>query len=204
VDVREMLAAERRDLVAFLRTLSDDDWEAPSLCAGWRIRDVVAHVSYDAMSLPAYLGAAIRHGFSADRINGALVDAERHTSTSALIDKLETSIGRGAFARFVPNLALADVFVHHQDIRRPLGRHRETPHDRVLAVLDHPDPFTSPRRRTRGLRLVATDVAWSKGQGPEVRATGEELALAMAGRPVVLDRLEGDGADVMRRRFADT
>ncbi len=199
-----MVADERRDLVAFLRTLSEDDWEAPSLCEGWRVRDVVAHVSYDAMSLPAYLLVAIRGALRADRINATLVEADRETSTSALISKLETSIGRGHFAMLVPKLALADVFVHHQDIRRPLGRAREVPLERVLAILDHPDPFTAPRKRMRGLRFVATDVAWSAGDGPEVRGTGEALALAMAGRPVVLEELEGEGVDTLRRRFVRT
>jgi uncharacterized protein (TIGR03083 family) len=202
VNVRRMVADERRDLVAFLRTLSDDDWEKPSLCEGWRVRDVVAHVSYDAISLPAYLLVAVRGAFGADRMNARLVDAERQTPTSVLTDKLETSIGRGLFATLVPKLGLADVVVHHQDIRRPLGRAREVPEDRILVVLDHPDPFTSPRRRMRGLRFVATDVAWSTGNGPEVRGTGEALALAMAGRQVVLNELEGDGVDLLRRRLA--
>lgn len=197
-----MVADERRDLVAFLRTLSDDEWETPSLCDGWRVRDVVAHLCYDAMSLPAYLLVAVRSAFGADRMNARLVDAERRTPTSALTDKLETTIGGGNFVTLVPKLALADVVVHHQDIRRPLGRRREVPQERILSVLDHPDQFTSPRRRTRGLRFVATDVAWSKGDGLEVRGTGEALALAIAGRSVVLDELEGEGVDLLRRSFA--
>jgi uncharacterized protein (TIGR03083 family) len=202
VNARRMVADERRDLVAFLRTLSDDEWETASLCEGWRVRDVVAHVSYDAMSKPAYLLAALSGVLGPDRANARLVDADRQTPTSALTDKLETSVGRGLVATLAPKLALADVVVHHQDIRRPLGKAREVPKDRILIVLDHPDPFTSPRRRMRGLRFVATDVGWSTGDGPEVRGKGEAIALAMAGRPVVLDELEGDGVDLLRRRFA--
>jgi len=197
-----MLAEERRDLVTFLRTLSDDDWEAPSLCEGWRVRDVVAHVSYDAMSTAAYVAVAIQCGLNADRMNARLVDAARVKPTSELVDEFATSVGRGHFATLAPKLALADVVVHHQDIRRPLGRPRAVPEERIRVVLDHPDPFTAARKRARGIRFVATDLAWSSGDGMDVRGTAEALALAMAGRPVVLDELEGEGVDVLRRRIA--
>ena len=46
-----MVAAERADLVEFLRTLSGDDWLVPSLCEGWRVRDVVAHLLIDTVSV---------------------------------------------------------------------------------------------------------------------------------------------------------
>lgn len=35
---------ERAELADLLATLGPDQWEAPSLCAGWRVRDVVAHM----------------------------------------------------------------------------------------------------------------------------------------------------------------
>ncbi|MBO0855301.1 MAG: hypothetical protein J2P18_16240, partial [Nocardia sp.] len=92
------------------------------------------------------------------------------------------------------------LLVHHQDIRRPLGRPRQIPAERLIAVLGRPDPFARPGRFTRGLRMVATDVAWSSGSGPEVRGTGEALALAMVGRPIVLDELTGDGVRTLRER----
>src|SRR5690606_41760222 len=48
--VRHLARAERADLLAFLRGLTPEQWEAPSLCAGWRVRDVVAHVvSYEGL-----------------------------------------------------------------------------------------------------------------------------------------------------------
>jgi hypothetical protein len=49
------------------------------------------------------------------------------------------------------------------------------PKDRLLSVLDHPDPFAFPWRNTRGLRFGATDVDWAKGRGPEVRGPGESI-----------------------------
>jgi uncharacterized protein (TIGR03083 family) len=199
--VRQLVADERTDLVAFLRTLSDLDWETPSLCAGWRVRDVVGHLLYDAVPASSYLRSAARQR-SADRINEYWVTKAKELSPPALVDMLASSTGRGLFSRIAPRVALADALVHHQDIRRPLGRARTIPPARLLSVLDHPDPFAQPRRRARGLRFVATDVRWSKGDGPHVRGTGEAIALAVAGRGAVLDELEGEGVAVLRERIA--
>lgn len=118
---------EQRELVGLLRTLSDDEWQAPSLCRGWRVRDVVAHLLYDTIPLRQYPGVLVRNRFAVDRINNRLVDDERDTPTSQLVDRLERSIGHGTLARLAPATALADVLVHHQDIRRPLGRTRSSP-----------------------------------------------------------------------------
>jgi uncharacterized protein (TIGR03083 family) len=203
MDVRRLVAQERGDLVALLRTLSDEEWEAPSLCAGWRVRDVVGHLLYDTIGLPSYLAIAVRFR-SADRINAHLVEKAKSLTPAMLVDKLASSVGRGPLATLFPSIALADVVVHHQDIRRPLGRERTVPADRLVAVLDRPDPFAKPGRRSRGLRFVATDVAWSRGTGPVVRGTGEAIALAVAGRDVVLDELEGDGVAVLRKRMSQT
>lgn len=61
---------------------------------------------------------------------------------------------------------------------------------------------TSSRKRADGLRLAATDVEWSHGEGPEVHGTGEAILLALTGRPVVLDELTGDGVATLRARIA--
>jgi hypothetical protein len=55
-------------------------------------------------------------------------------------------------------------------------------------------PVIGGARRIRGLRLIATDVDWSAGQGAEIRGTGEALLLAMTGRrSVAADELTGPG-----------
>ncbi|MEU7216228.1 maleylpyruvate isomerase family mycothiol-dependent enzyme [Nocardia iowensis] len=200
MDVRGMLAEERAELISLLRTLSDEEWAAPSLCRGWRVRDVVGHLLYDTIALPTYGAIAARSGFSIDGLNGRLVEKAKALPTTVLVDKLEAEAGR--IAKYAPRLILADVMVHQQDIRRPLGRTRTIPADRLTTVLDHPDPFALPWRRTKGLRFVATDVSWSKGSGPEVRGPGEAIALAVVGRAVAVDELAGDGVAELRRRCA--
>ncbi|TML59838.1 MAG: hypothetical protein E6G17_10665 [Actinobacteria bacterium] len=119
-------------------------------------------------------------------------------------EERDRSVGGGVVATLVPSIALADVLVHHQNIRRPLNRPRIVPTERLLRVLDHPDPFAAPRSRTRGLRFDATDVSWSRGDGPKVRGTGEAIAMAIAGRLAALDDLTGDGVRVLRTRLGSS
>ena len=102
--------------------------------------------------------------------------------------------------RFVkPQESLLDHIVHQQDIRRPLGLPRH-PEERFWPrwVLRRVSAALSARRSGPPIRLVATDVDWSHGEGPEVRGTGEAILLAITGRPVVLDELTGDGTYIRR------
>jgi uncharacterized protein (TIGR03083 family) len=98
---------------------------------------------------------------------------------------------------------LLDRLVHHQDIRRALGHERRIPDERLVAVLEDTPRLGSvfrAKRRTEGLRLVATDVDWSWGDGPEVRGPGEALLLTMLGRSQPLPELDGDGLVTFRPR----
>jgi uncharacterized protein (TIGR03083 family) len=200
--VRSMVSAERADLVALLRTLSASEWDMASLCAGWKIRDVVAHLLYDTIPLSWYLLVTVRYGLSADRFNAHWVAKARDLSPTQLTDRLECSLDRHRLTKLMPAVSLADNLIHHQDIRRPLERARVIPTERLRQVLNHPDPFANVRRRMRGLRFEATDLDWSQGSGPLVRGSGEAIALAVAGRPVVLDELDGDGVARLRTRMS--
>jgi hypothetical protein len=57
------------------------------------------------------------------------------------------------------------------------------------------------RRRTKALRLTASDADWSSGSGPEVAAPRETLLLVLSGRPVGADELQGPGADELAARL---
>lgn len=200
VNTREHIIAERAELVDLLRSLTPEQWAAPSLCQGWSVRDVVGHLSIDAVPMHRYLLAGLRNP-SVDRLNRHYVEAARDVPADRLVDGLATSVSGSWFLRFFPQLTLADHVVHQQDIRRPLGLPRVVDAERLRMVLDHPDPFARPSRHIRGLRLVATDMAWERGDGPVVRGTGEALALAMVGRDAVLDELDGAGVHELRSRI---
>ncbi|WIM93630.1 maleylpyruvate isomerase N-terminal domain-containing protein [Actinoplanes oblitus] len=44
-EVTRAIAAQRGDLAEMLAGLSEEQWDAGTLCAGWRVREVVAHVT---------------------------------------------------------------------------------------------------------------------------------------------------------------
>ncbi len=198
--MRGLLNDERAELITMLGELSEQEWETPSLCAGWRVRDVVGHLLYDEMSLSAYARFALRRRMNTDRVNNDLVERVQQLSTAELLWRFENSGQR--ISSTLPAVGLADILVHQQDIRRPLGRPRSIAPDRLKAVLQRPDPFARPGRITRGLRFEATDVDWASGSGPQVSGPGEAIALAVVGRPIVLDELSGNGVAVLRQRLA--
>ncbi|MBJ8342044.1 maleylpyruvate isomerase family mycothiol-dependent enzyme [Antrihabitans sp. YC3-6] len=200
-DLRKEIAAERLELANLLRDLSGKEWETETLCAGWRVRDVVAHLLYDATPPPIYLYDIVRAGGSTERLNDRYLRKAESFTTAELLTRFELSIGSGFGATTAPRLALYDVLVHHQDIRRPLGRPRTVPERRLRAVLDYPDPFVHPTRRMRGLRFEATDINWTNGDGAAVRGPAEAIVMAIAGRPTALRDLTGDGVEELTRRL---
>lgn len=204
-DTRALAREERAELAAFLATLTPEQWDAPTLCAGWAVRDVVAHViGYDLEGTSGFVRTLVRARLSPDRANQRVVDDLRDLDPPglvALVRRYETP--EGLTARFGHRIALTDGTIHHQDIRRPLGLPRTIPPERLRAVLDFAmvAPPVGAFVRTRGLRLVATDLDWSSGRGTaEVRGPGEAVLLAAAGRPAALDELEGPGVATLAGR----
>ncbi|MGX1808464.1 maleylpyruvate isomerase family mycothiol-dependent enzyme [Nocardia sp. NPDC055321] len=199
--IRAMISHERGDLANLLRTLTPAQWATESLCAGWQVRDVVAHLLYEATPPLTYIGETIRAGGSFDRLNAAYIRRGRALPLADLLPRYESTVDSGFAARFFPRLALADTLIHHQDIRRALALPRTVPAPHLLTVLRHPDPFVRPGRRMRGIRFTATDVEWTHGTGPEVSGPAEAIIMAIAGRPAALADLEGSGVALLRDRL---
>lgn len=209
MSVLDDIAAERRALVHRLRDLPDEQWATPSLCAGWTIHHVLAHLATPFLVSRPVMGARfLRH-----RGIGAAMDATARTLAARPPQELLEVLERNAASSFVPpgfRLAtpLTDVIVHSVDIRCPLG----DPHNdwgrpqRLRPVLDFlvgrmaVGGFVPPSRR-RGLRVVATDQDWSHGTGAEVAGPSLQLALALLGRVPALDELSGDGVPVLAGRL---
>ena len=208
LDDRALHDAENADFSAYLRTLDRDDWERPSLCDGWRVRDVVGHILYGnelrLWTLPARLA---RFGFSSDRSGRhySIARAEGRSVDDLLRDFDARDPWAGTCRVFPPRLVLLDRLVHHQDIRRALGHDRDIPPDRLRRVLEVAPSFGSVlggKRRARGLRFRATDLDVAVGEqgAPEVAGPAEALTMALLGRPAALSDLEGAGLDVFRKR----
>lgn len=202
----QLAADERADLAALLASLSPPEWEAQSLCDRWTVRDVVAHiVSYEELSP---LGVAKR--FLKGRVvraNEVGVAEFAPLTTHELVDYLGDHLRpKGLTAGFGGMIALVDGTVHHQDIRRALGRPRDVPAGRLERILPlvPGNPRLGAGRRIRGLRLTATDVDWTHGSGPDVSGTGEALLMAMTGRPDALADLTGPGRPILAERITKT
>ena len=199
-----MATAERTELADLLTTLTSEQWEAPSLCEGWRVRDVVAHVmSFDGVSLLGMFRRAVRARFV--DINQVGVDELVSLTTEQLLDRLRAQLRpQGLAATFRGRLALLDVTIHHQDIRRPLGLPRRIPAERLHCVLG--DSLHTPElpgwHLARGLRLTAADLDWSHGSGPELTGPAEAVLMAVAGRRSALGELAGPGQQILARRLA--
>ncbi len=192
---------ERADFADLLAGLSPEQWDAPTLCAGWTVRQVAAHViSYDALSWRATFSLLARSRFNLNRAN-ALCVAENSSADLVALFRAHAR-PRGVTTVFGGMIPLLDGLIHQQDVRRPLGLRREIPHDRLSAALRF--AFRAPpieaRKRTRGLTVTATDVDFSHGSGPEVRGPGEALLMAIAGRTSALAELTGPGLAALSSR----
>jgi uncharacterized protein (TIGR03083 family) len=196
---------ENAEFADYLATLTPQQWEAPSLCEGWRVRDVVGHILYgnelNLVTLPFTLA---RHGFSSDRSGkvNSIARAEGRSVDELLRDFGSRDPWAGTARVFPRRLTLLDRLVHHQDIRRALGHLRTVPAERVLPLVEVAPKLGTVfggRRRSKGLRLEATDMAWSHGPAdrPVVRGPGEAVLMAVLGRRQAAGDLEGDGLEVL-------
>jgi uncharacterized protein (TIGR03083 family) len=204
--VTHLARAERADLLALLTDLQPHQWDRPTLCAGWRVRDVVAHmISYEGLRGRELLRRFARGRFGLAGVNDIGVAERRDAGPDALLALLEQRLEPdGLTTGFGGRVALLDAMIHQQDIRRPLGAPRAIPPERLLPALSFARfaPPIGAFWRARGLRLVATDLDWSAGRGPEVRGPAESLLMAISGRRGVVDELTGRGQATLAARIA--
>ncbi|ROO90152.1 uncharacterized protein (TIGR03083 family) [Actinocorallia herbida] len=190
--------AERASLAALLDTLTPAQWATPSLCAGWTVREVAAHVG---------AGPTIRLGPAVLGLLRARGDFDRFVDTTARRDARRpvgelTAIVRASAGsrRLAPgqklSYALLDVLVHGQDIARPLGVTRDMPLEAARHCADLVYAMGAPfhaRKRLAGVRLVATDLPWTAGEGAEAAGPIASLLLLVSGRRAALADLTGPG-----------
>jgi uncharacterized protein (TIGR03083 family) len=204
-DAMQLARAEREELATLLEGLTPQQWESPTLCKGWRVRDVVAHViGYDPLNRLQLVRWMARGLVTRGGSNAFEVAQYRATSTEELTALVRRyAVPQGVTAGFGGRIALTDGMIHQQDIRRPLGLLRTIPAESLRIALDF--TLTAPRLlgawQARGVRLVATDLDWTHGKGPEVRGSGEALLMVMAGRAAALQDVDGPGKAKLAQRF---
>ena len=196
----QVVEQHRLEIADLLDGLTAAQWESPSLCAGWRIRDVAAHLT--SMPVPPSPGSLlvdlIRARGSFHRLNTLASRRRAGLPTAQLVADLREN----AASRKMPIVTndrnvLFDLLVHGQDIAIPLGVDLPMPPE---AAADGADrvwsmgwPFRA-QRRLRGMRLTATDTAWSAGSGAEIRGPIRGLLLLLTGRTsAAVPLLSGEG-----------
>ena len=204
MDTWPTIHAERRALAADLQTMTGDQWDTPSLCSNWTVRDVLAHMTSAAtLTPPSFFGKLISSGFSFDKVQESGVAAQRGSSPAETLAHFEGVVDSVKHPPGPNTTWLGEVIVHSEDIRRPLGIKHSYPTDAVVAVAHFyqgSNMLIGSKRRISGLTLHATDAEWSHGTGPEVAGPILSLVLAMTGRTVALDDLTGDGVATLRTR----
>lgn len=184
---------ERLALAETLHTLTPEQWEHPSLCAGWTVKDVAAHVitTHPQMGLA---GTAAAFGRNLGRGYNTMVfrETKRASGRMSTADVLRDFETYATSRRKVPTVTtvepLVDAIVHHQDILRPLGlRHDPDPEAAAVAAdrLRLLSWLMGTRRLLKDVRMVATDVDWERsraGSTSTVEGPMRELLMLCAGR----------------------
>ena len=200
---------QRHQLVDLLQDLSSQEWQHPSLCQGWTVRQVAAHVALQNTTwamMPRGVLECIRRG----GMNGGIhAVACRHAllPTDRIIAEIRDRIG---VWKPLPTLShresAIDYLVHAQDIAIPLGRQADMHTD--LAALAAARVWASgrmfhARKKLAGYRLVATDTDWTAGHGQDVTGPIGALLLLLTGRPAALAHLSGPGTVTLQSRMSN-
>jgi uncharacterized protein (TIGR03083 family) len=156
--------AERRALAADLADLAPERWSTPSLCAGWSVHDVLAHLVATAKETPSgFLVGMLKSGFRISRLTEKRIAEERSGGPAATLAAFR-AVETATSAPPGPKLSwLGEALVHAEDIRRPLGIAHEYPADAVTAVTEFyagSNVLIGGKRRVTGLTLQATDTDW--------------------------------------------
>lgn len=203
--IREQIAAERRELAGVFAGLTAEQWNSPSLCEGWRVREVVAHMGTGFRhSTARTLGELVRSGGNVHRMADRIA---RRDAAALTEDRLAAALAEHAEHPWRPPVggriaALAHDAVHGLDVTVARGLRARLPLPRAAALLG----TVSARSlrffgaRLEGVRLRATDLDWSYGQGPlPVEGRAEHLLLVAYGRRVPAGLLSGAGAERFTR-----
>jgi uncharacterized protein (TIGR03083 family) len=196
-DLQPAVAADFLALADLLDGASDAQWDTASLCAGWRVREVIAHMTMAARYSEQEFMAELRGcDFDFTRLSDQIAGRDAGLPDGELVACLRSDV----MQHWTPpgggyHGALNHVVIHGLDVTVPLGVPRRSPDQTMRVVLDDLTEGGGHAHFGTGIdgrRLEATDLDWSYGSGPALRGAAEDLALAICGRRLPDGRLEGE------------
>ena len=195
-DLTATITAERHTFGDVLEGLSEDDWNAPSLCAGWRVREVVAHMTMPfRFSTGRFLGEMVRSRGSFARMADRVARRDARAPVATLLEGWRTNEDNpwkppgGGY----PGALTHDV-VHGLDITVPLGIEHTVSESALRVVLDQaagPRSLQHFSPDLAGVRLEADDLDWAFGDGEPLRGAARHLLLVLVGRRLPAGLLTG-------------
>jgi uncharacterized protein (TIGR03083 family) len=204
MDTWQLVATERSRLAGDLSARGASEWNKPSLCPGWRNRDVLAHVVSTVEITPGrFVVEMIRNGFRFHEMSANNVAALVGQSTEQLLDRVRAGISSHDKPPGPVASVLLEAVVHGEDVMHPLGKSIAHSDEGLVGALEFAkgaQPLVGCKKRIAGLSLRATDVNWSTGEEPEVSGPATALLLVMCGRKAALDSLSGPGVEVLQNR----
>lgn len=206
---------QRARTALLLEGLTAEQWAHPSLCPGWTVRDVAAHLTLQQQTFGDLFGFIARHPrmLRSVTLNATIRDSAvirgGELTSAQVIEDIRAGIGSRRHNAFVTPLeTLTDILVHSQDIALPLGLDLEMrPGPCALAATRRWDTrgtwlaWVNRRLPLDGHQFRATDVDWERGRGSQVVGPIGAILLLITGRPAALSRLSGDGAQSLRAQL---
>ncbi len=206
-DIFELIAQQRTRVVDCLEGLDESDWELDSLCRGWTVRNVVAHLTMAfSVSVPTLIFRLAKAGGNFNRISNEFARSQSTKSNDELIGILRAHVA----SRFTPpglgpEAPLSDTVIHGFDIAVPTKREIEVDDESFTRVLNFlvskkaSRGFVRPRT-TNELEFSCPEIGWRWGSGPIVEGSAKNMVLALTGRRESLGALRGDGVAILSRR----
>ena len=186
LDIQELVRPQLTALADVLQTQPASVADAPSLCAGWSVKHVLAHMTmaarYDGPAFGRELAAA---GQDFQVVSETVARRDGDLPFRQLLADLRSDTlaawappGGGAMG------ALTHAVIHGLDITSALGRPRTSDDQATELVLAAMTDGVAAHFGTSasGHRLQATDLEWQFGEGPTTEAPAADLILALAGR----------------------
>jgi uncharacterized protein (TIGR03083 family) len=213
----ELIAAHRRALADALTQLSAEQWHGASLCAGWTPAHVLAHQTMPfRLSEAEFMAGMQRCGGDFTKYSDEIAERDSHIPPSELVAVLREN-AENPWAPPGGGLAgaLSHDVIHGLDVTWLAGLACEIPVEAMTMVLgsitgplalpddavvaadvrpgaEHTTVFGFP---LGGIKVSATDLDWSAGQGAELRGRSRDLLPLLAGRKISRELFSGPGAD---------